>query len=178
MRKTIVLGICASIAAYKACEIINRLRDENIDLVVCMSRDADKFVTPLTLQTLSGNRVFNDMFECVTETDPTHISLADRASAVLIAPATADFISKIACGICDDLLSCVVSSTTAPVSFAPAMNTNMYKNKILQANIEKLKSLGYYFIDPIKGRLACGKEGVGHIADIADIKKHVTGLLK
>jgi phosphopantothenoylcysteine decarboxylase/phosphopantothenate--cysteine ligase len=177
-RRTIVLGVCASIAAYKACDIINSLRREAMDVFVCMSPDAEKFITPLSLQTLSSNRVFKDMFESVSEWDPLHISIAKRAEAVLIAPATADIISKIACGICDDLLSCTVASTESPVLFAPAMNEAMYKNKILQANISKLKKLGYIFIGPTTGRLACGQQGIGHIAPTADIVRRVKACLK
>jgi phosphopantothenoylcysteine decarboxylase/phosphopantothenate--cysteine ligase len=177
-KKRILLGVCASIAAYRACEIINRLKGDGIDVVCCMSRDAGEFITPLTLQALSRNRVFKDMFEARAEWDTLHISLADSAGLVLIAPATSDIISKVACGICDELLSCVIASTRAPVLFAPAMNDNMYNNKILQANIEKLKSLGYHFIGPIKGRLACAKKGIGHIADTGDIIKKAKSLLK
>jgi phosphopantothenoylcysteine decarboxylase/phosphopantothenate--cysteine ligase len=177
-KKKVLLGVCASIAAYRGCEIINRLRQEGVDVVVCMSKDADKFITPLTLQTLSCSRVFKDIFEMPAEWDPLHISLADSADLILIAPATADIISKIACGICDDLLSCVVASTKRPVLFAPAMNENMYNNKILQSNIEKLKSTGYYFTGPIKGHLTCGRKGIGHIADTGEIIKKVKSLLK
>lgn len=178
MKRSVVLGVCASIAAYKSCEIINRLCQEGIDVHVCMSNDADKFITAITLQTLSGNRVFKDMFEVIKEYDPLHISLAQRAGLVLVAPATADIISKVASGICDDLLSCVIASAKAPVIFVPAMNDAMWTNKILQANVNKLKSLGYGFIGPVKGHLACGRKGIGHIADTADIIKRVKSLLK
>lgn len=177
-KHSVVLGVCASIAAYRACEVINRLRQENIDVAVCMSRDAERFITPLTLQTLSGSRVFKDMFEAPAEWDPLHISLARRAEVILVAPATSDLISRVASGICDDLLSSVIASTVAPVIFAPAMNDVMYKNKILQSNITKLKRLGYHFIGPIKGRLTCGERGIGHIAGTDDIIKRVKTLLK
>jgi len=177
-KRTVVLGVCASIAAYRACDIINHLKREDVDVIACMSPDADKFITPLTLQALSGNRTFKDMFEAQEEWDPVHISLARRPDLMLIAPATSDIISKVACGICDDLLTCTIASTKAPVLFAPAMNEAMYKNKILSANITKLKKLGYHFIGPIKGRLACGEKGIGHIADTRDIVKKARTLLK
>lgn len=177
-KRSVVLGVCASIAAYRACEVINRLRQENIEVVVCMSRDAEKFITPLTLQTLSGGRVFKDMFEIPTEQNPLHISLSKKADLILVAPATSDFISRVASGICDDLLSCVIASTRAPVIFTPAMNESMYNNRILQSNIARLKRLGYHFVGPIKGRLACGEKGIGHIADTDDIIKRVKTLFR
>jgi len=176
--KTVLLGVCASIAAYKACDIINRLKAQKINVVVCMSKDAQEFIAPLTLQTLSGNHVFRSMFEPTPERDPKHISLAQQADAVLVAPATADIISRVASGLCDDLLSCTIASTKAPIIFAPAMNEAMYKNKIIQSNIDKLKALGYDFIGPIKGHLACGRKGIGHIAEIDDIIKQVKTRLK
>jgi phosphopantothenoylcysteine decarboxylase/phosphopantothenate--cysteine ligase len=177
-KKTVIIGVCASIAAYRACDIINRLRESGLEVMACMSRDADKFITATTLQCLSANPVFKDMFEAPPDWDPAHIALADRCSAILIAPATADIISRIASGLCDDLLTCTVASTKAPVIFAPAMNDSMYKNKILQANIEKLEKLGYYFVGPVKGHLACGRKAEGHIADTTDIVKKLRSLLK
>lgn len=177
-KHSVVLGVCASIAAYRACEVINRLRKEKIEVTVCMSRDAEKFITPLTLQTLSGNRVFKDMFEALTEWDPLHISLSKKAELILVVPATSDFISRVAAGICDDLLSCVIASARSPVVFAPAMNEAMYNHRILQSNITRLKKLGYHFIGPIEGPLACGERGLGHIADTDDIIKKVKTLLK
>ena len=143
-----------------------------------MSEDAHHFITPLVLQTLSGNCVFQDMFQKQKDFDPVHISLAERADATLVIPATSNIISKVASGICDDLLTCTIASSDKPVIFAPAMNVKMYKNKILQANIAKLKKLHYHFIGPIKGRLACGTEDMGHIADTKDIVKYVKTLLK
>jgi len=176
--KTVLLGVCASIAAYKACDIINHLKAQKINVVVCMSKDAQEFIAPLTLQTLSCNHVFMSMFESTPEWDPKHISLAQQADAVLVAPATADIISRVASGLCDDLLSCTIASTKAPIIFVPAMNEAMYKNKIIQSNIDKLKALGYDFIGPIKGHLACGEKGIGHIAEIDDIIKQVKTRLK
>jgi len=118
------------------------------------------------------------MFEPAKEWDPVHISLAQRADALLIAPASADIISKIATGLCDDIVSCVAASTKAPTIFAPAMNDAMYKNKIIQENISRLKKHGYQFVGPIKGHLACGTKAIGHIAEISDIVKQTQALLK
>jgi phosphopantothenoylcysteine decarboxylase / phosphopantothenate---cysteine ligase len=178
MKKCILLGVTASIAAYKACDIITRLKREGLDVIVCATKDALEFITPLTLQTLSCNKVFCDMFEPVIDYNPWHVSWAKRADLFLIAPATADCISKIAAGICDDILTCTVVSTKAPFLIAPAMNENMYKNKIIQANIKKLQQMGFKFIGPKKGRLACGDEGIGHIADVAEIVKEAKKALK
>ncbi|MFH1644992.1 MAG: flavoprotein, partial [Candidatus Omnitrophota bacterium] len=172
-KKTVLLGVTASIAAYKACDIINEFRRNKIEVVVCMSKDAEQFITPLTLQTLSGNRVYSNMFSPEGVWEPMHISLAERASVVLVAPATSNIISKVACGICDDLLASVIASTKSPVLFAPAMNDAMFDNKILQENIAKLKKVGYRFIEPIIGHLACGKIAKGHIADVATMLRKV-----
>jgi len=177
-KKNVLLGVTASIAAYKACDIINRLKDANFNVTVCATNDALNFVAPLTLQTLSGNKVFCDMFERITDYDPMHISLADKSDLILVAPATADCISKIVTGRCNDILTSVIISTKAPVLIAPAMNENMYKNRITQANIKKLKEMNFKFVGPRKGSLACGKEGIGHIADTQQIISQVKALLK
>jgi phosphopantothenoylcysteine synthetase/decarboxylase len=177
-QKTVLVGVCAGIAAYKVCGMINDLRGEGFNTIVCMSKDAHNFVTPLTLQTLSANQVFSEMFIPRQECDPVHISLAARADLVLVMPATADIIAKIAHGMCDELLTCTIASTKAPILFAPAMNSAMYNNKILQANINSLKKQGYHFIGPVQGRLACGTSGIGHIADTKDILCKTKALLK
>lgn len=171
--KSVILGVTGSIAAYKACDIISIFTKSGVPVKVILSADGSKFLTPLTLQTLSCNKVYTDMFELPSEWDVLHTSLAESASAVLIAPATADIIGKIANGICDSLLACVVFATKAPVFIAPAMNENMFANKIVQSNIEKLKKHGYKFIDPIRGHLACGKTGMGHLAAPEDIVREV-----
>ncbi len=178
VKKNILLGVTASIAAYKACDIINRLKETGFDVTVCVTKDALQFITPLTLQTLSGNKVFCEMFEASADYNPVHISLAKKTDLLLIAPATADCISKIAAGICDDILNCAVVSTKAPILIAPAMNENMHRNKIVQANIKKLKQLGFKFIGPKKGKLVCGTEGTGHIADVVQIVKEVKRALR
>ena len=177
--KNIILGVTGSIAAYKACDIIRRLKEKKIAVTVIMTKDAEEFITPLSLQTLSANRVYRDLFELVSgEYSAEHISLAKKADLVLVAPATANIIGKAANGICDNLLSCVIMATDAPVAFAPAMNDGMYNNKILQDNIAKLKKFGYKFIGPQKGKLADGKIGMGHLADIDTIVKEAIKLIK
>lgn len=177
-KKEVVVGITGSIAAYKACEVIDELTKSGIYVRVIMTKEAEHFIAPLTLQTLSCNRVFRDMFESVYEYDPAHIRLAEKADLILIVPATANIMAKLAHGLCDDLLSCVVAATKAKVLLAPAMNENMYLNKIAQKNIKILKELGYKFIGPVKGDLACGYFGIGHIASVRDIVKEAKRLLK
>lgn len=177
-KKSIILGVTASIAAYRACEIAGALVRESFDVQVLLTKEARAFITPLTLQTLSRNKVIEDMFELPEKWDPVHTSIADKASLILIAPATANIIGKLASGICDDILTCVVFATKAPVLIAPAMNEKMYKHRIVQQNIEKLKEIGYKFVGPIKGHLACGHEDIGHIAETNDILKEAKRLLK
>ena len=169
MAKTIVLGVTGSIAAYRACEIISALRKESFNVKTILTGEGAQFITPLSLQTLSRNKVLTDMFEPPEKWDPVHTSLAEEASLVLIAHATANVIGKLASGICDDLLTCVVYAASAPVLIAPAMNEKMYEHAIVKENIAKLKKTGYSFVGPVKGRLACGHIAIGHIADTPDI---------
>jgi phosphopantothenoylcysteine decarboxylase/phosphopantothenate--cysteine ligase len=175
--KQIILGVTASVAIYKACEIVRALRKAGFAVTVVMTQEAEKLVSPLLFQSLSGDKVYRGMFEEADAWEIEHVSLAEKADLILIAPATANIIAKIANGICDDLLTCVVCATKAPVAIAPAMNENMYKNKITQANIKKLESLGYQLIVPKKGALACGKVGVGCLADVEEIVKEVKKVL-
>lgn len=175
--KTIIVGISGGIAVYKVCDVISRLKKLNANVHVIMTKSAEEFVNPLTFQTLSNNRVISDMFEKVDRWDVEHISLAQAADLFLIAPATANIIGKIANGIADDMLSTTAMATKAPVLIAPAMNTNMYTNKIVQGNIECLKSLGYDFIQPESGMLACGDIGIGKLAQPEIIVKHVVDKL-
>lgn len=177
-KKEVILGITGSIAIYKSCEIANLLRKTGYSVTVIMTQEATKFLAPLTLQAISGNRVFTDIFASSVTWDPLHTSLGEKADLVLIAPATANIIGKIVNGICDDLLTCTVLSTQAKILIAPAMNERMYRNKIVQHNIERLKSEGYTFIGPTRGRLICGVEGIGHLADVDTIVKEVEKILK
>ena len=165
-KKEIILGVTGSIAAYKACDIINGLKKLNFNVIPLMTKEAKNFISPLTLQTLSGNKVIEEMFALPDNFDPLHTSLAERADLVLIAPATANIIGKLANGICDDILSCTVFATRAPVLIAPAMNDRMYNHKVVKTNISRLKELGYKFIGPVSGRLVCGYRGMGHLAGV------------
>jgi phosphopantothenoylcysteine decarboxylase/phosphopantothenate--cysteine ligase len=169
----IILGVTASIAIYKACDILRRLKAEGFSVSVVMTGEAEELIRPIVFQSLSGNKVYRGLFDEADSWEIEHVSLAQKADLVLIAPATANIIAKIACGICDDLLTCVVCATKAPVLIAPAMNENMYKNRIVQGNINKLKSCGYKFVGPREGRLACGREGIGCLAEVDAIIKEV-----
>jgi phosphopantothenoylcysteine decarboxylase/phosphopantothenate--cysteine ligase len=175
-KKTVVLGVTGSIACYKAADIVSGLVKKGYDVSVVMTEEAEKFVTPLTFQTLSGSRVYSGMFEIPEEWDAKHISLAKKAGVIVIAPATANIIGKLACSICDDLLTCTVTASRAPVLIAPAMNDVMYNNKIVQDNIAKLKKTGYRFVGPKAGRLACGDVAIGCLADVEDIIKAIEKL--
>jgi phosphopantothenoylcysteine synthetase/decarboxylase len=177
-RKNIILGITASIASYKACDLIGALRKKGHDVTCIMTRDAHYFITPLTLEILTENKVYDDMFKLPDKREVVHVSLAQKADLILICPATADIIAKLASGIADSLLTCVVLASKAPILIAPAMNDNMYKHRITQRNIAELKKTGCEFADPITGRLACGYEAVGHLADIGKITKYAHNLLK
>jgi phosphopantothenoylcysteine decarboxylase/phosphopantothenate--cysteine ligase len=177
-KKNIILGITASIAIYKSCDFIRRLRDCGWMVHVVMTKEAQELIKPIVFQSLSGNRVYSGgMFDALDTWDIEHIALATKADLIVIAPATANIIAKLAAGICDDLLSCTVCASKAQVLIAPAMNENMYNHKITQSNIAKLKSCGYKFVAPAKGLLACGKVGVGCLAETAEIVKEVKKLL-
>ena len=175
--KTIILGVTGGIAVYKAAELVRLCIKSDADVHVIMTRNAQEFVTPLTFQTLSGNPVNTELFNLIQEQDIGHISLADRADAFVIAPATANFIGKVANGIADDLLSTTVMASKAPVLFAPAMNTNMWENQLFQANYLRLKEHGYHFLEPAVGELACGWQGVGKLPEPQLIFNYLRSLL-
>ncbi|MCA9809027.1 MAG: bifunctional phosphopantothenoylcysteine decarboxylase/phosphopantothenate--cysteine ligase CoaBC [Candidatus Dadabacteria bacterium] len=171
--KNIVLGVTGGIAAYKACELVRALVKEGASVEVVMTQNAMEFVTPLTLQTLSGNKVATRPFDPVWESEIGHISLADRADLVVIAPATASFVGKMATGIADSLLATLVLATLAPVIVCPAMNVNMYNNVAVQENIRKLKDRGVSIVEPSEGFLACGWEGRGRLPETEDIMSEI-----
>lgn len=171
--KTVVVGVCGGIAAYKACDVVSKLKKLGAKIHVIMSKSACEFVSPLTFQTLSQNFTMVDMFESPKTWDVEHISLAKAADLFLIVPATANFIGKINAGIADDMLMTTVMATDSKVMIAPAMNTNMYENPITQRNIESLRKLGYLFIEPESGLLACGDIGKGKLAKVDDIIENV-----
>jgi len=168
--KTIILGVTGCIAAYKAAEIVRGLKKLNADVWVVETTEAQKFVTPLTFRTLSGNPVVTDLFSPELKDIPVpHISLTEKADLILVAPATANIIGKAAQGIADDALSTIIMSAKAKTIFAPAMNSRMWENPIVQENISKLKDLGHEFIGPEKGELACGDVGIGRLAEVEKI---------
>ncbi len=175
--KKIVLGVSGGIAAYKACELVSRLKKLNAEVHVIMTESAARFVTPLTFQSLSLNQVAVDMFEAPKYWEIEHISLAKLADVLVIAPATANIIGKLAGGIADDMLSTTAMATKAKIIIAPAMNTNMYENLVVQGNISLLKELGCIFVEPEEGRLACGDIGKGKMADPSVIEKAVVEIL-
>jgi phosphopantothenoylcysteine decarboxylase/phosphopantothenate--cysteine ligase len=164
--KTVVLALTGGIACYKAAELVRALTRDGATVRVMMSAGAEQFITPLTLQTLSGNPVATSTFDLTQESEIGHIRLADSADVIVIAPATANIIGKIAAGIADDLITTVLLATRAPVVLAPAMNVHMYENRIVQANLERLRQHGFRIAEPGEGFLACGYEGKGRLADI------------
>ncbi len=162
--KIIILGVCGGIAAYKALELLRLLTKAGADVHVIMTRAAQEFIAPLSFQTLSSNPVHTELFNLIAEREIGHISLADRADLFVVAPATANTIGKIAAGIADDMLTTTIMATKAPLLLAPAMNVNMFTNPLYQENEQKLRRLGYLFVDPVHGSLACGWQGEGKLA--------------
>jgi len=179
--KTIVIGITGSIAAYKAADIVSQLRQRGYEIFVVMTHGAKNFITPLTLQTLSRNPVLHDLSEegapSETSWHPGHIELADRADLLLVAPATASAIARLAHGFADDALSAVALATRAPLVIAPAMNGKMWDHPATQENILRLRKRGAEFIGPASGMLACGYEGSGRLIESSAIIDHVEKLL-
>lgn len=175
--KNIILGVAASIAIYKACEIVRRLQDQSFSVTVVMTEEAKELIRPAVFQSLSGNRVYSSLFGDTDAWEIEHVSLAEGSDLILVAPATANIIGKISSGICDDLLTCLICAAQAPVVICPAMNEHMYRNEIVQENVRKLKSHGYKIIEPIKGRLACGKVGVGCLAEVETIVREVKKII-
>ena len=163
--KTVVLGVTGGIAAYKAADLASKLTQDGARVEVVMTEAATKFVSPLTFHTLTRTDVITDMFTAPIEYDETHISLSEAADAVVIAPATANTIAKMAAGMADNMLTSIVLATKAPVIIAPAMNVNMWENPVTQENVNKLKSRGFIIVEPGYGRLASGKMGRGRLAD-------------
>lgn len=167
--KNILIGVTGGIAAYKSANIISKLKKKGYNVKVIMTENATKIITPLTLETLSKNRVYVDMWDEKPHFEVEHISLAEWADVVLIAPATYNIVGKVANGIADDMLSTVISASVKPVYFALAMNVNMYNNPILKENVEKLKKYGYKFIEADEGFLACNTNAKGRLKDENEI---------
>ncbi len=171
--KTILLGVTGSIAAYKIANLASMLVKQHATVHVIMTRNACHFITPMTFETLTGNKCIVDTFDRDFDFKVEHVSLAKQADVVLVAPATANVIGKIAGGICDDMLTTTVCATKAPCIIAPAMNTGMWENPIVQDNVERLKKFGYEIITPASGRLACGDIGSGKMPDEEMLMWHI-----
>lgn len=175
--KIITLGVTGGIAVYKAADLVSKLNKKGANVEVIMTDASQEFVKPLTFQTMSGNPVHTSMFNKIDKFNVEHIALAQKGDVILIAPATANTIGKIANGIADNLLTTVVMATNKKVIFAPAMNTWMYNNPIVKSNIKKLQKLGYEFIEPGTGLLACGDYGAGKMAEPEDIVDYIDSAL-
>ena len=173
----VVLGVTGGIAVYKACELLRLLQKRGIDVFVVMTQNACRFVAPLTFETLSGHPVAVDTFDRPQTWEVEHIALAKRADLFLIAPATANIMGKMACGIADDMLSTTVMATRAPVLVAPAMNTGMWENAAVQQNVKTLRARGVEIVAPVSGHLACGDNGAGKLEDVAVIAERACELL-
>jgi len=175
--KTVVVGLSGGIACYKAADVVRQLRSGGARVRVIMTRSACEFITPLTLQTLAGEPVSTELFDLTQESEIGHIRLADTADAIVVAPATANLIGKLAHGLGDDLLTTVLLATRAPVLVAPAMNVHMWENQLVQANLRVLRELGWRIIEPGVGFLACGYEGAGRLAEaeviVAEVQRAV-----
>ncbi len=175
--KNIVVGVSGGIACYKAVEIVNQLKKDGYNVNVIMTKSAQEFVKPLTFQVMSGNLVVTDMYDPVDHWDTTHIDLGKNADVFVIVPATANIIGKIASGIADDMLSTTVMVATCPKVIAPAMNTAMYENPFVQANLKKLEENGYHVLETIEGLLACGDEGKGKLLPWEVITQYIKDIV-
>ncbi|MGA3067945.1 MAG: bifunctional phosphopantothenoylcysteine decarboxylase/phosphopantothenate--cysteine ligase CoaBC [Tepidisphaeraceae bacterium] len=175
--REIVVAVCGGIAAYKSAEIVSMLVQNGAGVSVVMTDDAQKFIAPLTFEALSGRPVHTSTFELKESSDPQHIALTERADLMLIAPATANIIAKAAVGLTDDLVSLLICAAACPVVFAPSMNNRMWDNPITRQNVEKLKSLGYPFLGPDSGWLACRNVGAGRMTQPLEIVQEVEKLL-
>lgn len=175
--KEIVVSVCGGIAAYKVADLVSKLVQAGAGVTVCMTENAQQFVTPVTFQALTHRPVHTTMWHADSTSVLDHLALSEKASLMLIAPATANIIAKAACGICDDLVSTMIAASACPVVFAPAMNTRMWQNPICQENVAKLQRLGYRFIGPESGFLAERTTGPGRLADPQAILAELAKLL-
>ncbi|MFH1825916.1 MAG: bifunctional phosphopantothenoylcysteine decarboxylase/phosphopantothenate--cysteine ligase CoaBC [bacterium] len=177
--KIIILGVSSSIAAYKACELVSRLKKLGVEVWVVMTKEAAQLIAPLTFRTLSGNPVITNLFDPELSQMPIpHIALAKKADLILVAPCTANVIGKLANGIADDALTTIVLASTAPKLIAPAMNCEMWRNPVVAKNIEVLKGLGIGIVGPVEGKLACGDEDIGRMSEPADIVAAIQKLIQ
>lgn len=174
--KVVILGVTGSVAAYKAVYVASTLRKHGVEVDAVLTANAARFVTPLQFGSVTGRPVYMEMFS--ERDDIVHVSLADRASLLLVAPASANFIGKYANGIADDLLSTTAVSVDCPVLLAPAMNSRMWGHPAVQANVESLRKRGVVFVGPGEGRLACGAEGIGRLAEPGEIVSEAVRILE
>ncbi|MCC6424127.1 MAG: phosphopantothenoylcysteine decarboxylase [Phycisphaerales bacterium] len=175
--REIVVGVCGGIAAYKVADVVSKLVQSGAGVTVCMTAEAQRFITPLTLEALSGRAVRTQMFDLMDSSDPQHIGLTERADLLLVAPATAHNLAKAAHGMCDDLISLLICASACPVLFAPAMNNRMWENPITRQNVKKLRDAGHFFIGPEDGWLACRNVGPGRMSEPGTILEAVAGML-
>src|SRR3954471_11977632 len=175
--REIIVAVCGGIAAYKVADVVSKLVQLGAGVTVVMTAEAQKFITPLTFQALSGRPVRTSTFDLVESSDPQHIGLTERADLMLVAPATNNIIAKVAHGLCDDLVSLMVCAAACPVVFAPAMNDRMWAHPVAQENVAKLAGIGYRFIGPEPGWLACRNVGVGRLSEPGRIVEEVTRML-
>src|SRR4051812_43531895 len=175
--REIIVAVCGGIAAYKVADVVSKLVQLGAGVPVCMTGEAQKFITPLTFEALSGRRVRTDTFDLVETSDPQHIGLTERADLMLVAPATGNVIAKIAHGLCDDLVSLMIAASACPVVFAPAMNHRMWDHPVARETVAKLSGLGYRFIGPEPGWLACRNVGIGRLSEPGTIIAEVTRML-
>src|SRR5215210_6770750 len=175
--REVVVGVCGGIAAYKVADVVSKLVQLGAGVTVCMTAGAQKFITPLTFEALSGRPVRTGTFDLVETSDPQHIGLTERADLMLVAPATNNTIARVAHGLCDDLVSLMVCAAACPVVFAPAMNNRMWDHPVARENVAKLAAIGYRFIGPEPGWLACRNVGVGRMSEPGKIVEEVTRML-
>jgi phosphopantothenoylcysteine decarboxylase/phosphopantothenate--cysteine ligase len=175
--KKLVVAVAGSIACYKVADVVSKLAQHGAKVTVVMTKGAQKFVTPLTFEALSGNKVRTDIFDLQDSADPQHIALTEQADLMLVAPATSNTIAKIACGLCDDIVGLLVCAAACPVVFAPAMNHRMWDHPVAQENYAKLASLGYRFIGPEPGWLACRNVGIGRMSEPGKIVDELIHML-
>ena len=173
----IIVGVCGGIACYKTADVVSKLVQAGAGVTVVMTDEAQKFVAPLTFEALSGRPVRTGTFNLVDSSDPQHISLTEKSDLLLVAPATSNMLAKIACGLTDDLLSLMICASACPVVLAPSMNHRMWDNPVTQENVTKLKKLGYQFIGPESGWLACRNVGAGRMTEPAEIVEQVAVML-
>ena len=175
--REVIVSVCGGIACYKVADVVSKLVQLGAGATVVMTKEAQNFVTPLTFEALSGRKVRTDIWTLSDPGDTQHIGLTERADLMLVAPATANALAKVACGLCDDLVSLMVSAAACPVVFAPAMNHRMWDHPVAQENVMKLKRVGYRFIGPESGWLACRNVGSGRLSEPQKIIDEVTRML-